>query len=138
MSDFNAKIIEEFRANGGKVGGPFEGGDLLLLHTTGARSGQERVNPLAFAREGHDLVVAASKGGADDNPDWFHNVVAHPEVRVETGERTVPAHAVIHRSGPERDRLFAKLVAVMPGFAGYEQRTTRTIPVVQLVMPVAD
>lgn len=132
MSDWNAGIIEEFRANEGRVGGPFEGGDLLLLHTTGARSGKERVNPLAYARDGGDLVIAASKAGAPDNPDWFHNIVAHPDVTVEVGTQTVAAHATIHRSGPERDRLYALVVAKMPGFAGYEAKTKRIIPVVTL------
>ena len=132
MSDWNAGIIEEFRANEGRVGGPFEGGDLLLLHTTGARSGKTRVNPLAYAKDGDDLVIAASKAGAPDNPDWFHNIVAHPDLTVEVGTQTLAAHATVHRSGPERDRLYALIVAKMPGFGDYEAKTTRTIPVVTL------
>jgi deazaflavin-dependent oxidoreductase (nitroreductase family) len=132
MSDWNAGIIEEFRANEGRVGGPFEGGDLLLLHTTGARTGQPRVNPLAYAKDGDDLVIAASKAGAPDNPDWFHNIVAHPDLQVEVGTETLDAHATIHPSGPERDRLYALIVAKMPGFGDYETKTTRTIPVVTL------
>ncbi len=132
MTDWNAGIIEEFRANAGKVGGPFEGGDLLLLHTTGARSGRPRVNPLAYARDGEDLVVTASKAGAPENPDWFHNVLAQPDVEIEVGDQRHTAHATVHRGGTERDRLYALMVARMPGFADYERRTTRTIPVVTL------
>lgn len=132
MTDWNAGIIEEFRTNAGKVGGPFEGGDLLLLHTTGTRSGKPRVNPLAYATDGEVLVVTASKAGAPENPDWFHNVLAQPDVEIEVGAEKHTAHATVHRSGPERDRLYGLMVVKMPGFADYENKTTRTIPVVTL------
>src|SRR6187397_443714 len=93
MSDWNTSIIEEFRANGGKVGGNFEGAPLLLLHTTGAKSGQERLHPLVYQQVGDDVAIFASKGGAPSNPDWFHNVVAHPDVTIEIGTDTVPVRA---------------------------------------------
>ena len=131
MSDFNTAIIEEFRANGGKVGGPFEGGTLLLLHTTGARSGQERVNPLVYARDGDNYLVFASKAGAPTNPDWFHNVVANPDVTAEVGTETLAFRARVAEDD-ERDRLWARQKELMPGFADYEARTTRRIPVVVL------
>lgn len=131
MSDFNAGIIEEFRANAGKVGGPFEGGDLLLLHTVGARTGAERVSPLAYAREGDAYLVAGSAAGADHDPAWVHNVVTHPEVEAEIGTDTVALAASVVR-GPERRRLYDKMIAVMPGFAAYEDKTSREIPVIVL------
>ncbi|MEV0357512.1 nitroreductase family deazaflavin-dependent oxidoreductase [Nocardia sp. NPDC050697] len=130
--DFNAKIIAEFRANQGRVGGPFAGGELLLLTTTGAKSGAPRVSPLALARDGERLVIAASKAGADTNPDWYHNVKANPEVTVELGTETFTAIATPVTGGPERDRLYGKLVERMPGFAEYETKTERVIPVVVL------
>jgi deazaflavin-dependent oxidoreductase (nitroreductase family) len=105
MNDFNRKIVEEFRANGGKVGGQFEGFPLLLLHTTGAKSGAERINPLAFRRDEERYVVFASKAGAPTNPDWYHNVVAHPEVTVEVGGETFPARAHVAEA-EERARLW--------------------------------
>lgn len=132
MVSFNDRIVEEFRANGGKVGGQFEGGDLLLLHSTGARSGAERVNPLAYVADGGDYVVIASKGGAPTNPDWYHNLRANPAATVEVGGRVVPVAATVLAGGPERDRLFALMVDKMPGFADYESRTDRVIPVVRL------
>ncbi|WP_454199389.1 nitroreductase family deazaflavin-dependent oxidoreductase [Nocardia sp. Marseille-Q1738] len=130
--DWNTRIIEEFRANRGKVGGPFAGRELLLLTTTGARSGLGRTNPLAFIRDGDDIVVIASKAGAPTNPDWFHNVRAHPEVTLEIGTETIKATAIPITDGPERDRLFAAMVEVMPGFAEYQEKTDRIIPVVKL------
>ena len=132
MADFNTSIIDEFRSNAGRVGGPFEGGDLLLLHTTGARSGAERVNPLAYATDGDDLIVVASAAGSDKDPAWYHNLKAHPDVTLEVGTETCPATATIVDSGPERDRLYGLLVAEMPGFAGYQDKTSRVIPVVRL------
>jgi deazaflavin-dependent oxidoreductase (nitroreductase family) len=131
VSDWNAAIIDEFRANGGKVGGQFEGAAMLLLHTTGARTGQERVNPLVYTTEGDDLVVVASKGGAPTNPDWYHNLVANPDVTVEVGTDTMPVRARI-AEGAERERLWSRQVEVMPGFAEYQAKTRRTIPVVVL------
>src|ERR1700722_7873084 len=105
-NDWNSKIIEEFRANEGRVGGPFEGGTLLLLHTTGARSGQERVNPVAYQKlDGGAYAVFASKGGAPVNPDWYHNLMAHPDVTAEIGAETVPLRARV-ASGDERERIW--------------------------------
>ena len=131
MSDFNASIIEEFRANAGKVGGPFEGAAMLLLHTTGARSGAERVNPLVYSTDGDSLVVFASKGGAPTNPDWYHNVVAHPDVTAEVGTDTVALRARV-ADAAEREALWSRQKERMPGFADYEAKTTRQIPVVVL------
>ena len=131
MSDHNKAIIEEFRANGGKVGGQFAGRPLLLLHTVGARTGQPRVNPLAYTTDGDRLVVIASKAGAPTNPDWFHNLRANPNVTVERGAERFQARATIPEE-PERTRLFDQMAVQMPGFAGYQQKTTRQIPVVVL------
>ena len=131
MSDWNTKIIEEFRTTGGKVGGQFEGAPLLLLHSTGAKSGQDRVAPVMYLTEGDDLVVFASKAGADTNPDWFHNLKANPDTRVEVGADTVAVRARI-AEGEERDRLFDRQKAAYPGFADYEAGTDRVIPVVVL------
>jgi deazaflavin-dependent oxidoreductase (nitroreductase family) len=129
--DWNSKIIDEFRANGGKVGGQFDGAPLLLLHTTGARTGQERVNPVMYRTDGDRLVVFASKAGADTNPDWFHNLRAHPRVTVEVGTDTREAVARV-ADDTERTRLWEAQKSEWPGFAGYERRTGRQIPVVIL------
>jgi deazaflavin-dependent oxidoreductase (nitroreductase family) len=132
MTDFNSKIIEEFRGNDGVVGGPFEGAQLVLLTTTGARSGATRVNPLASLRtDDGRLFVFASKAGASENPDWYHNLVAHREVGVELGQEKFTAIAE-PLSGSERDRVFELQKQQMPGFADYEKATTRVIPVVEL------
>jgi deazaflavin-dependent oxidoreductase (nitroreductase family) len=131
VSDWNAAIIDEFRANGGKVGGQFEGAAMLLLHTAGARTGKERVNPLVYTTDGDDLVVVASKGGAPSNPDWYHNLLANPDVTVEVGTDTMPVRARV-AEGAERERLWSHQVEVMPGFAEYQAKTSRTIPVVVL------
>ena len=131
MNDFNQQIIEEFRANHGKLGGGFSGAPMLLLHTTGAKSGKERVNPLAYQADGEHYVVFASKGGAPTNPDWFHNVRANPRVTVELGDETFPADARV-AEGEEHDRLWSRQKEIMPGFADYETKTTRVIPVVVL------
>jgi deazaflavin-dependent oxidoreductase (nitroreductase family) len=131
MSDYNAAIIDEFRANGGKVGGPFSGAPMLLLHTTGARSGNERVNPVVYQAVGDDLAIFGSKAGAPTNPDWFHNLVANPDVTVELGTDTVPMRARMAENH-ERERIFTRQKEIMPGFADYEARTTRVIPVVIL------
>jgi deazaflavin-dependent oxidoreductase (nitroreductase family) len=130
-NDFNRQLIAEFRANGGKVGGQFANAPLLLLTTTGARSGQPRTTPLAHTTDGDRLVVIASKGGAPTNPDWYHNLVANPEATVEVGTERFPARATVAR-GEERDRLYARHAALMPTFAEYERMTTRAIPVVIL------
>lgn len=131
MSDWNTHIIEEFRANGGKVGGQFEGAPLLLLHTTGAKSGQERINPVMYRTDGDRLVVFASKAGADTNPDWYHNLRANPGATVEVGSDTKPVRARV-ASQDERDRLWAAQKKEWPGFADYETKTSRQIPVVIL------
>jgi deazaflavin-dependent oxidoreductase (nitroreductase family) len=130
-NDWNAKIIEEFRANAGKVGGPFEGANVLLLHSRGARTGAERVNPLAYQPMGDDIAVFASKGGADTNPDWFYNLKANPVVTVEVGTDTVEVRARV-AEGEERERIWGRQKQLMPGFAEYEQKTARQIPVVVL------
>lgn len=127
----NQLIIDEFRANEGRVGGPFTDVPLLLLHNRGAKSGEERVNPMAYLAEGDRLYVFASNGGREPNPGWFYNVVAHPDVTVEVGTRTFAARAVV-LEGPERDRVFAAMVARHPGFADYQAKLARTIPVVAL------
>lgn len=129
VNEWNRAIIAEFRANGGKVGGQFEGVPLLLLHNTGAKSGQLRINPLAYGTDGDRLVVIASKGGAPTNPDWYYNVAAHPEVTVEVGTEQFEARATVAEE-PERTRLFEQIAAQMPGFAEYQRNTTRIIPVV--------
>jgi deazaflavin-dependent oxidoreductase (nitroreductase family) len=131
LNERNKKIIDEFRANGGKVGGRFEGRTLLLLHTKGAKSGQERINPLACIRDGERFVVIASKAGADTNPDWYYNVTANPQVTVEVGTETFQAQATIAEE-PERTHLYDKMVEVMPGFGDYRIKTTRVIPVIVL------
>jgi deazaflavin-dependent oxidoreductase (nitroreductase family) len=131
IGDWNAKIIEEFRSNGGRVGGQFEGAPLLLLHTTGARSGNERVNPMMYLSEGSRLFVFASKAGAPTNPDWFHNLVAHPRASVEVGTDTFEVEATV-LEGEERNRVYADQAARYPGFAEYQASTDRVIPVVAL------
>ncbi len=131
LNERNKAIIDEFRANGGKVGGPWTGRTLLLLHTIGAKSGEERVNPVATFRDGDNWVVIASKGGAPTSPDWYHNLVAHPEVTVEVGQEKFKACAVVTKE-PERTRLYDKMVSINPGFADYRAKTTRKIPVIVL------
>lgn len=131
MSDWNAQVIGEFRANGGKVGGPFEGAPLLLLHSTGAKSGQARVSPTMYLADGDNLVVFASKGGAPTSPDWYHNLVANPRASVEVADRTVNVVAHV-AEGETRDRLWTRQKELYPQFADYEAKTTRQIPVVIL------
>jgi deazaflavin-dependent oxidoreductase (nitroreductase family) len=131
MSDWNKATIEEFRANKGKVGGYFEGANLLLLHTTGAKSGLERVNPVMYFIDSDRYVVIASKGGADTNPDWYHNLLAHPEVSVEVGTEQFPAIAAA-AAEPERTKLYEKMESISSGFTEYKHKTSRVIPVVTL------
>ena len=131
MNDFNAQIISEFRSNDGKVGGPFEGATVLLLTTKGARSGLERVNPVVARTEGDDVYVFASKAGAPTNPDWFHNLVANPEVTVEVGTDTYRARAEVLDQA-ERDRVYEAQAADFANFAEYQAATDRVIPVVRL------
>ncbi|MGW0595071.1 nitroreductase/quinone reductase family protein [Streptosporangium sp. NPDC002607] len=128
---FDQSVIEEFRANGGKVGGPFEGGDLLLLTTTGAKSGTERTTPLGYVRHGDSLLIVGSNLGAPSHPGWYHNLLAHPVVRVEVGTETFEALAV-PAEGARREELFGHVVRVAPGYGDYQVRTTRPLPVVVL------
>jgi len=130
--DWNRHIIEEFRANAGKVGGPFINTPLLLLHHTGAKTGTVRINPVAYqALEGGGFAVFASKGGAPTNPDWYRNLVAHPGARVEVGTETFDVTARV-ATGEERERIWTEQKRRIPGFAEYERRTPRQIPVVIL------
>lgn len=131
VNDWNTQIIEEFRANDGRVGGQFEGAPLLLLHTTGARSGQERVNPVMYQDLGGPVAVFASKAGAPTNPDWYHNLVANPDVTAEIGTETSRFRARIATSD-ERDRIWTQQKQDYPGFSDYEANTDRQIPVVIL------
>ncbi|HZX55670.1 MAG TPA: nitroreductase family deazaflavin-dependent oxidoreductase [Ilumatobacteraceae bacterium] len=130
-NDWNTKIIEEFRANGGKVGGQFEGAPLLLLHTTGAKSGKARVSPVMYLADGDDHVVFASKAGAPTNPDWYHNLLANPRASIEVGDQTLNVVARV-ADGETRERLWSRQKELYPGFADYEAKTTREIPVVIL------
>lgn len=128
---FNQAIIEEFRTNGGEVGGPFEGGDLLLLTTTGARTGQDHTVPLGYVRADGLLLVVASAAGAPDHPQWYRNLLAHPVVRVELGTEVFEAVAV-PAEGARRDRLFEAVVRAAPGYGDYQAHTARVLPVVAL------
>ncbi|WP_284742891.1 nitroreductase family deazaflavin-dependent oxidoreductase [Amycolatopsis sp. RTGN1] len=130
MNDFNTQVVEEFRANEGKVGNYFDGKNVLLLTTIGAKSGQVRLSPLVYTRDGDKFVVAASMGGAPKNPAWFHNLVANPKVTLEVGTETFEATATVVEDRAERDRLYAGMVAHAEGFAEYETKTTRLIPIV--------
>ncbi len=129
--DFNARIIEEFHANKGVVGGMFDGTTLLLLHHVGAKTGKDRINPLAYNRDGDRYVIFASKAGAPTNPDWYHNLKAHPTVTIEVGTDTIDVVAT-EAAGDERDRLFAAQVERSPAFADYQTKTDRVIPVIVL------
>ncbi len=129
--DFNAQIIEEFRANQGLVGGMFNDTTLLLLHHVGAKTGKDRINPLAYDRDGDRYVIFASKGGAPTNPDWYHNLKAHPNVTIEVGTDTIDVVAA-EAAGEERDRLFQAQVERSPNFADYQSKADRVIPVIVL------
>jgi deazaflavin-dependent oxidoreductase (nitroreductase family) len=131
LNDWNAKIIAEFRANGGKVGGSFANAPMVLIMTRGARTGKLRTNPLVCLPDGERLVIFASKAGAPSHPDWFYNLRANPEVTVEYGAETFQARAVI-TEGDERERLFAEQARRFPTFAEYQAKTTRQIPVIAL------
>jgi deazaflavin-dependent oxidoreductase (nitroreductase family) len=133
VSDWNAEVIDEFRANDGKVGGWFADKDLLILHTTGARSGMERLSPLVYRREGDRIFVFGSKGGSHTNPAWYHNLTAHPDVTVEIGSDTSSATAV-EIVGEERDSIYERQAAAISNFAEYQAGTDRKIPVVELVL----
>lgn len=130
-TDWNRKIIEEFRANDGRVGGPFEGAPLLLLHSTGARTGQQRVHPMMYQAVDDGYAVFASKAGAPDNPDWFHNLVANPEATIEVGTQVLDVRARVTED-KERERIWSTQKERYPGFAEYEVKTSRQIPVIVL------
>lgn len=131
MTDFNATIIDEFRAKGGQVGGRFEGAPLLILHSRGARSGEPRVHPMMYLQDGDRYVVFASKAGADTNPAWYHNLVAHPDATIELGSDELAVHAT-ELTGAERDAVYAEQARRFPVFADYATKTSRVIPVMAL------
>lgn len=130
-NDWNAGIIKEFRENEGRVGGPFKGAPMLLLHHRGRKSGEERVNPLVYMQDGDRLLIFASKGGAPEHPDWYRNLKANPDASIEVGTDKYDVTAT-EITGEERDRLYAKNAELRPAFAQYQQNTTRTIPVIAL------
>ncbi len=132
VNDYNSAVIEEFRANGGQLGGNFAGAPMLLLRTTGAKSGAERVNPMMYLELDGRVYVFASKAGADTSPDWYHNLIANPDVIVELGDEVFEAVATpLNRD--DRDRVYAVQVERFPGFGEYQEKTTRVIPVVEIV-----
>jgi deazaflavin-dependent oxidoreductase (nitroreductase family) len=130
-TDFDAKTIAEFRGNHGKVGGSFEGAPILILHTKGARTGKSHIKPVMYLRDGERYVVFASKGGAPRNPDWYHNLKAHPHIKIEVGDDTIDVHAE-EMIGVEHDRLYKIQSTRYPQFADYQRKTKRVIPVVVL------
>jgi deazaflavin-dependent oxidoreductase (nitroreductase family) len=131
LDDWNARVINEFRANGGKVGGQFEGANMILVHNFGAKSGTERVSPMVYFPDGDRFLIIASAAGSPKNPDWYHNLKSHPEVTVEVGTETIPV--VVEELPPaERDEKWAEITAIAPGFAEYQEKTSRTIPVLAL------
>ena len=131
-NDWNAQVIAEFRANDGKVGGAFEGAPMVLLHHNGAKTGTERVTPLMARVDGDTIYVFASKAGAPDNPDWYHNVKANPDTTIEFGADADVAVRVVELGGADRHRVWEAQKADWPQFAGYEESTDRTIPVLEL------
>ena len=131
MDDFNQRIMDDFRANGGNVGGDFTGVPMVIVHHTGAKSGTVRHAPLCYLPNGDDVVIFASMGGAPNNPAWYHNLIANPETVIELGTEVVPVR-VREAKGAERDELFERQKKVMPPFADYEAATTRVIPVLVL------
>lgn len=130
-NEFNKRVIAEFRQNGGTVGGGHEHVPMILVHHTGAKSGIERIAPLAYFADGDRLFVFASKGGSDQHPAWYHNLLAHPETKVELGTDTFDVVAKVI-TGPERDDIYARHSAILPNFAEYQRKTSRLIPVVEL------
>jgi deazaflavin-dependent oxidoreductase (nitroreductase family) len=128
---YNHAVVDEFRHNRGQVTGMFDGAPLVLLTTTGAKSGKRRTTPVVYTRDGDRVVVIASKGGAPTHPDWYHNLVAHPEVTVELPDETFDARAVVP-TGEERERLYRAQADLMPNFDEYQTKTKRQIPVVVL------
>jgi deazaflavin-dependent oxidoreductase (nitroreductase family) len=131
LGDFNQRMIEEFRANAGAPPSWTGSSPLLLLHHRGAKTGTPRVNPVAYLADGDRYLVFASKAGAPTNPDWYHNLMAHPETTIEVGSETIPVNAQ-ELTGEERDRFFAAQAELSPQFAEYQQKTDRVIPVVAL------
>ena len=131
MNNYNKGIIEEFRANAGMVGGPFQGAPMVLLTSKGAKSGTQHTTPLVYLQDGDRIVVFASMGGAPKDPQWYRNVAANPDVTVEVGTEKYDAKAIITK-GAEREELFAKQVALIPTFGEYQKKTTRVIPVIVL------
>ena len=131
MREYNARLIEEYRANGGQLSGQLANSQILLLTTTGAKSGQERVTPMGYRLDGDRIVVIAADAGADKHPDWYYNLLAHPQVEVEFGDERYAATAT-PVTGEARDRLFAEQVRRMPGFGDYQRQTDRVIPVIEL------
>ena len=131
IQEMNKAIIEEFRANEGKVGGQFAGAPLLLLTTAGAKTGLSRTNPLVYLKDNDHYVIIASYAGAPHNPPWYHNLTANPEVEVEVGSERFTARAVV-TGEPDRSDLYQRAELVMPAFAEYKSKTTRTIPVIAL------
>jgi deazaflavin-dependent oxidoreductase (nitroreductase family) len=130
--DPNQHIIDEFHGNGGRVGGYFEGASMLLLHTIGAKTGRPRVNPLVYLPDGDRYVIFATKGGAPTNPDWYYNLLAHPDVEIEVGAVTIPVHATEVQDDDERAALYGRQVQRRPGFADYPKKTDRRIPIIAL------
>jgi deazaflavin-dependent oxidoreductase (nitroreductase family) len=130
-NDFNSRNIAEFRRNHGKVGGYFKGAPLLLLDTIGARTGRSHIVPVMYLKDGERYLVFASKGGSDTNPDWYHNLKAHPYIKIEVGDETIDVHAEVI-VGPERDTFYGRQAALYPAFAGYQRQTKRIIPVIAL------
>lgn len=132
LNDWNAQTIAEFRKNHGKVGGQFEGAPILLIHHIGARSAKPRINPVMYLKDGDRYLVFCSKGGAPTNPDWYHNLKAHPDTQIEVGDETIRVHAE-EIKGAERDRLYSKQASLYPNFAEYQRKTSRTIPVIAFI-----
>lgn len=133
VASLNRQVIDEYRANQGQLSGDFAGAPLLLLTTTGAKSGRSHTIPLMYSEDGDRLLIVASKAGAPEHPHWYRNVVANPRVRVEIGDRDVSAAAEVI-VGEERDQLYASIAERMPDFAEYQKKTSRTIPVVALTL----
>lgn len=131
MNEFNQRVIAEFRENEGRVGGMFEGSPIVLVHHVGAKSGVQRIAPLVYLADGDRLFVFASKGGADENPAWYHNLVANPKTMIEVGTETFDVVAKV-LTGAERDEIYAKQAAAQPQFAEYQSKTKRIIPVLEL------
>jgi deazaflavin-dependent oxidoreductase (nitroreductase family) len=132
MSDWNTKIIEEFRSNEGRVGGGFEGATMLLLHTKGRKSGAERINPLVYLPDGDRYVIFATKGGHPEHPDWYFNLMANPDVEIEVGTETIPVHATEVTDDAEHDALYARQIERRSSFAEYLTKTDRRFPVIVL------